>query len=301
MKLVAFDTGCSRDYNNFCEMCLFGFVIANENFEIETSEYMFIKANKPTGRLRNIVRVDSKKLSIAPDYGVVRKIISQIFGLEDVVFIAHSPENNFRHLCIMDRRYGISPIKCKAYDVLVLLRNYVNIPLYSLSDIAGTFGIKFDHSESNHRAKTCIRIVEYICKEERISLKQFIEVCGRGALVDSEIVNHRVLIAFKQKRMELFYSGKMVAKNGKFSNMKFAMSESFENENIEVGFRIGEYVTHNGGIMTKRSSEANVFIWDGNATSKRLGPIYSMNHIKVIKPSELFTIDVAAFSLDCSQ
>ncbi|MCQ2056271.1 MAG: hypothetical protein MJY64_02220 [archaeon] len=298
---MAFDTGCSRDYNNFCEMCLFGFVIANENFEIETSECILIKANKPTGRLRNVVKVDSKKLSMAPDYRAVRKIISQIFGLKDAVFIAHSPENNFRHLCIMDRIHSFSPVKCKAYDILTLLRNYANIHLYSLSGIASILGIKFDYSESNHRAKTCVRIVEYVCKEERISLERFVEVCGRGALVDSEIINHKILTAFKQKRLDLFYSNKMVVKNGKFNNVKFAMSESFENENIELGFRIGEYVIGNGGIMTKRSSEADVFIWDGSSTSKRLGPIYFMDHIKVIRPSELFTTDVSVFLLDCNQ
>ena len=301
MKLIAFDTACSRDYKDFCEICLFGFVVASENFEIEMSGCTPIRASKPTGRLRKIARVDPEKLAVSPDYRAVRKTISQILSRKDAIYVAHSPENNFRHLCIMDRRYGIAPIKCKAYDVFTLLKNYANIPLYSLSGIANTFGIRFNHSENNYRAKTCVRIMEYICKEEKISLKRFIEVCSKGAVVDSEIINHRIVVKSKQKRMEAFYSNMMAVKNGKFSNMKFAVSESFENENIEVGFRIGEYVTRNGGVMTKRSSEADIFVWDGNIASKRLGSVYSSRQVKVVTPSELFLADSSVFSLDYSR
>lgn len=287
MRLIAFDTECSRDYGTYCEMCSFGYAMANENFEFESSRFTLIKASKPTGRLAKIVKVDPKKLATAPEYRTVRRQTSWVFK-EDAIYIAHSPENDFRHFCIMDKKYGGEPINCKAFDILALVKNYANIPSYSLADIARTFGIKFDHTEDNYRAKTCIRIVEYLCKEERISLEQFIETCGKGAVVDSEVIYHRTTLAFKQKKFDDLYS-KNPAPQGKLAGHTVSMAESFENRQIEIGLRIAEFVLHNGGRLTRKVSESDMFIWDGNIESKRLESA-NMSHseMTVISSEELF-------------
>lgn len=287
MRLIAFDTECSRDYGTYCEMCSFGYVVSNDRFEIESSRFTLIKASKPTGRLGKIVKVDPEKLASAPEYKDVRRQTGWVFK-EDAIYIAHSPENDFRHFCIMDKKCGAEPISCKAFDIYALVKNYANISSYSLADIARTFGIRFDHTEDNYRAKTCIRIIEYLCKEEHVSLERFIEACGKGAVVDSEVIYHRTALSFKQKKFNDCY-GKRPSSKGKLSGHTFSMSESFENRQIEIGLRIAEYVIHNGGMLTRKVSESDTFIWDGDISSKRLESANLVQgEMRVISPDELF-------------
>ena len=67
MKIVAFDSECSRDIGLYCEMCTFGYAVANESFNIELSKQIFINASKPTGRSKKFCRTDYSKFKNAPD------------------------------------------------------------------------------------------------------------------------------------------------------------------------------------------------------------------------------------------
>src|SRR5574344_1134000 len=95
MKIVAFDSECSRDIGLYCEMCTFGYAVANESFNIELSKQIFINASKPTGRSK----------------------IESALQKEDTIYVAHSPEVTFRYLCCMDRRNNLEPISCKVFDI----------------------------------------------------------------------------------------------------------------------------------------------------------------------------------------
>ena len=205
MKIVAFDSECSRDIGLYCEMCTFGYAVANESFNIELSKQIFINASKPTGRSKKFCRTDYSKFKNAPRYKVVRSQIESALQKEDTIYVAHSPEVTFRYLCCMDRRNNLEPISCKVFDIHSIVRNYADIPSYGLSNIAKLFGIPYDSKESNVDVKTCIRILQYICKEENLSIEGLLEMCGKGAVVDSEVVYHSTLLKFKQERLQKYY------------------------------------------------------------------------------------------------
>lgn len=291
MKIIAFDSECSRDIGLYCELCMFGYAVADESFNIEVSKQIFVNASKPTGRSKKFCRTDYSKFKNAPRYRVVRSQIESIFGKEDTILISHSPEITFRYLCCMDRREGLGPMRCNVLDIKSMVRNYADIPSYSLSAIAKLFGIPYDSKESNVDAKTCIRIFQYLCKEENTDPVHLIEMCGKGAVVDSEVVYHSTLLSFKKERLQKYYDGKM-HHDGFLNGKVFSMAESFEDQRIEIGFRIAEYVTSNGGKLTRKVSESSSFVWDGNIDSKRLESANLMpdDAMSIISTDELFAM-----------
>lgn len=293
MKIVAFDSECSRDIGLYCEMCTFGYAVANESFNIELSKQIFINASKPTGRSKKFCRTDYSKFKNAPRYKVVRSQIESALQKEDTIYVAHSPEVTFRYLCCMDRRNNLEPISCKVFDIHSIVRNYADIPSYGLSNIAKLFGIPYDSKESNVDVKTCIRILQYICKEENLSIEGLLEMCGKGAVVDSEVVYHSTLLKFKQERLQKYYDGKMPSGSKELEGKVFSMAESFEDQRIEIGFRIADFINHHGGKLTRKVSESNFFIWDGNIDSKRLESANLMadGTIRILTADELFIMN----------
>lgn len=291
MIVVAFDTECSRDFGTHCEMCSFGYVVADSSLSVEISKKSYIKASKPTGRQKKAMRTPYDKFSNAPDYRFTYPVIADVFEQKDAIFISHSPETDFRYLCCMNKRYGMDQIKCVSYDLMTIVRNYADIPSYSLSGMMKTFGLPYDRKVENCDAKACIEILKYICKEEHATLEQLLEACGRGALVDSEVINHRTLLTFKQERLGKYYD-RQPRKNGRFSGVTFSMAESFEGPRIEIGFHIAETIDHLGGRLTRKVSESQVFVWDGILDSKRLQSV-NMNdkEIEIISTDELFSSD----------
>ena len=289
--MIAFDTECSRDFGSHCEMCSFGYVVADSNLNVEFSRKCYIKASKPTGRQKKAMRTPYERFSDAPSYQSIYPVIKDVFKQRDAVFISHSPETDFRDICSMNRTHGTGQIGCRAYDILTIVRNYADLPAYSLSGIMHTFGLPYDRKAENADAKACIDILRYICKEENTTFDQLLQVCGRGAVVDSEVINHRTLLKFRQDRLNRYYDQKPVS-GGKFKGLTFSMSESFEGPKIEIGFHIAQLITHYGGRMTRKVSESQVFVWDGSLDSKRLESV-NMNRepIEVITTDELFSPD----------
>lgn len=271
---------------------MFGYAIADESFNIELSKQIFINASKPTGRSRKFCRTDHSKFKNAPRYKVVRSQIESALQKEDAIYISYSPEITFRYLCCMDRKDNLRPIPCKVYDIHTMVRNYADIPSYGLSSIAKLFNIPYDGKEPNVDAKTCIRIMQYLCKEENLTPEQLLELCGKGALVDSEVVYHSTLLKFKQERLQRYYDGKIRSEGKELDGKVFSMAESFEERRIEIGFRIADFVTHHGGKLTRKVSESNCFIWDGDIHSKRLESANLMpdDAITVMTTDELFNM-----------
>ena len=291
MNVIAFDTECSRDFGTHCEMCSFGYVVADSELSVEISRKCYIKASKPTGRQKKAMRTPYERFSDAPEYPSIYPALKDIFDQEDTIFISHSPETDFRYICCMNRRYGQGQVSCKAYDILTVVRNYADIPNYSLSGIMRTFGLKYNRKEENADAKACIEILRYICKEERTTLEQLLLVCGKGAVVDSEVINHRTLLKFKQERLNKYYE-RQPKKDGKFKGFTFSMAESFEGQKIEIGFHIAETISYHGGKLTRKVSESQVFVWDGIMDSKRLESVnLNTDPIEVINTDQLFSSD----------
>ncbi|MCQ2052577.1 MAG: hypothetical protein MJZ03_01375 [archaeon] len=291
MIVVAFNTECSRDFGTYCEMCSFGYVVANSDLKIELSKKFYIKALKPTGRQKRVLKTPFENFKNAPRYSDVYPIIKNVFEQKNAIFISHSPETDFRYISCMARRYGLSPILCTAYDILSIVRNYANIHTYSLSGIMKIFGLKYAKNIENADAKACVDILKYICDEEHTDLKQLLMICGKNATVDSEVIHYRTTLKIKQKRLDIYYSKKSNG-SGKFKGFAFSMDESFENSKIEIGFHIAEIVTHYGGTLTRKVSESQVFVWDGRIDSKRLESVnVNKSHIEVITTKELFSSD----------
>lgn len=272
-------------------MCSFGYVVADSSLSVEISKKCYIKASKPTGRQKKAMRTPYEKFSNAPEYKSVYPIIADILEQKDAVFISHSPETDFRYICCMNRRYGLEQFKCNSYDILTIVRNYADLPSYSIPGIMKTFGLNYDRKVENYNAKACIEILKYICKEENTTLEKLLEVCGRGAVVDSQVINHRTLLSFKQERLNKFYD-KEPKTDGKFKGFTFSMAESFEEARIEIGFHIAETIAHQGGKLTRKVSESQIFVWDGILDSKRLESVnVNRTPIEVISTDQLFSSD----------
>ena len=109
--------------------------------------------------------------------------------------------------------------------------------------------------------------------------------------MDSEVINHRTLLRFKQERLNKYYD-KSPKSEGKFKGLSFSMAESFEGDRIEIGFHVAETILHHGGKLTRKVSDSQVFVWDGILDSKRLQSAnMDAKDIEIITTNELFSSD----------
>ena len=94
MIVIAFDTECSRDFGTNCEMCSFGYVVADADLKVEISRKICIKASKPTGRQKKALRTPYEKFKNAPEYTSMYPAIKDIFDQKD----AYSSQNRLRRI-----------------------------------------------------------------------------------------------------------------------------------------------------------------------------------------------------------
>ena len=79
-RIITFDTECSVNYADYCEMCSFGYAEYDlEGNEIAREE-IYIRAREPKGRLREKCQADYSKFKDAPkwelQYQKIREILS---------------------------------------------------------------------------------------------------------------------------------------------------------------------------------------------------------------------------------
>ena len=182
MRYLIFDIECC-DGKHICE---FGYVIANENFEIQEKQVLLINPEYPFN-LKDRPGQDDLELYFSeeeyyssPIFPCRYEAIKELIEYEDQIVIGHSISNDIGFLRTACRKYKLAPIDFSFLDSQCVYREFSNHknPV-SLENAEKT--LKLNKPEYLHKsdddAKLTMELVQSVCQQLEVTLPELMELC----------------------------------------------------------------------------------------------------------------------------
>ena len=182
MRYLVFDIECC-DGKNICE---FGYVIANENFEITEKEVLLIN---PVEKFNLTGRSYSPDITLyyteeqyynAPKFPVAYKRIKSLLERADQIVIGYSISNDIKFLRTACKKYKLPPIEFSFVDSQRVYGEFFNIKnRVSLANAEVTLELskpEYLH-KSDDDAKRTLELVQKICDYLGTALQDLHELC----------------------------------------------------------------------------------------------------------------------------
>lgn len=267
-RIISFDTECSVNYADHCEMCSFGYA----EFDLEgnklAEEEIYIKARPAKGRLKEKCQADPEKYVNAPiwrdQYPKIRKILTR----PDTAYIAHSCKSDIGFLMQMNRGRNTNQFYFRVFDTLGLLQDALpNVGKYNLPYLADTLGIEHDSHVSLSDAIVCFRVLEEAADMNGKTVKEMLTDYRETCLFDSlDVLRDNYRIELRHQIEDLKHR-EGHPKEGPLLGKKFAATKKLEKEDPEAMLAFARTVIKNGGEYVSSLTVANVFMWDGDKDS----------------------------------
>ena len=172
MKLLFFDIECAGVHKTYAKICVFGYVLCDEKFNILEKEDILIN---PRGKFELTDRKGEKGIVLPYEYEEFKKqpafpkIYSRIKELlqdEDTRVLGHAVLNDVKYLNLECRRFRLPALKYSFADSQLLFMSFKNDFSHQcgLEHIAEELGVDFTPHRALDYADATMRIVEAMCK-----------------------------------------------------------------------------------------------------------------------------------------
>lgn len=268
-RIISFDTECSVNYADHCEMCSFGYA----EFDLEgnklAEEEIYIKARPAKGRLKEKCQADPEMYVNAPiwkeQYPKIRKILTR----PDTVYIAHSCKSDIGFLMQMNRGRSTNQFYFRVFDTLGILQDALpNIGKYNLPYLADTLGIEHDSHVSLSDAIVCFRVLEEVADMSGKTVKEMLTDYVHEHLFDSmDVLRDNYRIELRHQLEDIRTSSRGNPVQGPLTGKRFAATKKMEKEDPEAMLAFARTVLKHGGEYVSSLTVANIFMWDGDKDS----------------------------------
>ncbi len=268
-RIISFDTECSVNYADHCEMCSFGYA----EFDLEgnklAEEEIYIKARPAKGRLKEKCQADPEKYVNAPVWKEQYPKIKKILTRPDTVYIAHSCKSDIGFLMQMNRGRFTNQFYFRVFDTLGILQDALpNIGKHNLPYLADTLGIEHDSHVSLSDAIVCFRVLEEVADMSGVTVKEMLTQYSNDFLFDSlDVLRDNYRIELRHQIDDIKAAGRRNPIQGPLTGKIFASTKKMEKEDPEAMLAFARTVLKNGGEYVSSLTVANVFIWDGDKDS----------------------------------
>lgn len=286
MKYVFFDIECACVYKNVAKICVFGYVVTNERFEVTEREDVLINPNGKfhlTDRKGNaglVLPYNYADFKNYPDFRAVYPKIKTLLEDKDTLVFGHATVNDVNYLRLETKRYRLPSFKFKFYDTQFFYMNCENVfsRQIGLQAMAEELGVEYTPHRAVDDSYATMRVCEALCKRESTDVEGLIARYGiaAGSLEKYNIVlqTSARLSAYQTEREEVraahakaheqFYRfvNKYMnrrKKGGSLEGKTFCFAKEIE-EDTELSQRLAGAIFSSGGTYTSRPSECNVYI-----------------------------------------
>ena len=182
MKYFVFDIECCDSVN----ICEFGYVIANESFEILEKNVLLINPECPFNFSGRSARNDFKLYFSEEEYFRSPKFpsryntIKELIEAPDQIVIGHAICNDIGFLKTACKRYGLGPINFKFLDSQKVYGEFFNQSMgNSLANAEVSLNLnkpEYLH-KSDDDAKLTLELIESVCKQLEVSITELMKLC----------------------------------------------------------------------------------------------------------------------------
>lgn len=286
MRVLFYDIeSCTGHYGDICE---FGYLIINEDFEIEVEENIYIDPNtKFDNRIkREILLQDEEFYRLQPDFKYYYNKIRNLLKKVDFV-VGYSTTNDVEYLNHECYNYNLPFIDYSFYDVQKLIVEYDNnAATYSLEKALELFEINNEgilHNAVDDAHNTML-ILKKICANLKLSLKEVLLVTNKiidntkSGIIESVAINnfikdekYRTIIKeYKTEQVTwdayhilIDYIKKIKVNkktNSKLNKFKFTFERSFINSHFYQMFNITKILADNGAKVVNKHEKFDYYV-----------------------------------------
>ncbi len=182
MNLLFFDIECAGVHKTYAKICVFGYVLCDERFNIIKKEDILIN---PRGRFELTDRKGEKGIVLPYEYAEFKHhpTFTQVYPhikelLEDpenFVF-GHAVLNDVKYLNLETKRFHLPSFRFSFADSQLIFMTHINdySRQFGLEYIASALGVEFTPHRAADDAYATMRIVEAICKAREVEVKDLL-------------------------------------------------------------------------------------------------------------------------------
>lgn len=273
MKYVTFDIECAQYFPQSTPICNFGYVIADENFQILKRKDLIINPKMPFRLEKHYNRDDSLPYRQS-DYDQAKKfdeVYSEILRFLDndyYILIGHSMFQKIPYLLFEAKRYQLSLPNFRYFDLAILYKKFLNEKeLVSMRKIADHLQLKLTSHKSDENALIMMKGVQHLLESSQKNLQESLNFWNEGY---EEVKNFgQKKIKIRQKNsFDLFLEQYQTTSLGeKLEGKRICFSTFLENNQEYLPFV--KFIIDQGGIYTKCIDECHIFVMIENKPCKR--------------------------------
>ena len=185
MEYVFFDIECACVYKNVAKICVFGYCVADENFNILRKEDILINPNgkfhlTDRGGDGIVLPYDYDDFKKYPDFKAFYPKIKQLLEGEDNLVFGHAAVNDVKYLNLETKRYKLPSFAFQFADTQVLYMAMTETfdRQAGLESLTQIFEIDYTPHCAADDAYATMRIAQAMCERDGCTLPELMEKYG---------------------------------------------------------------------------------------------------------------------------
>lgn len=304
MEYVFFDIECASVTKEFAKICVFGYCITDEQFNIIEKEDILVN---PKGGFHLTDRKGREGIVLPYDYAAFKKypafpavyprIRAMLENKNHLVF-GHATGNDVKYLNLETKRFRLPALVFDFYDTQLLYMSMINAfdRQYGLEGIVQALGIQFTPHRAADDAYATMRAAQAMCLREGVALPVLLEKYGvlpgrtaKGKTVKGssrasvlcEEEKRRAREAREKAHIEFCAlierkNRKKPLRSGEFYGKVFSFSRAIEYDSPIVEAYIEE-IYRRGGRCSSHSDRCNVYVCSQTENDRRLQNALAVN------------------------
>ncbi len=293
MKFVFFDIECAGVRKFYAKICVFGYVVCDEKFNIIEKCDLLIN---PQGRFELTDRKGEKGIILPYEYGIFKKqpTFQQVYPkikslLEDgeTRVLGHAVLNDVKYLNLETRRFRLPSFRFSFADSQLLFMSSINdfSHQFGLEHIANELGVEFTPHRAVDDAYATMRVVQAMCERYGCDLDGLCKELGfTYGKIENYTVTRPQTRSFKSYKRErkaakiaranariAFYnnlSRKRFKRGGLLGGKTFNFSRAIEDD-VEQSIPLVDKIYSLGGKYSQHVEECDYVVRpDGDETDR---------------------------------
>lgn len=312
MEYVFFDIECACVYKNVAKICVFGYCVADENFNIIKKEDILINPNgkfhlTDRGGEGTVLPYDYDDFKKYPDFKKFYPRIRELLEGEDKMVFGHAAVNDVKYLNLETKRYRLPSFKFRFADTQVLYMAMTETfdRQAGLESLTQIFEIDYTPHCAADDAYATMRIAQEMCEKEGCTLPELLEKFGIrfGKIENYQFSNcssRRRTDYLKEKSRlkrergekrakfnDFVYGYRVRPQTDEFKGKRFSFSRSIEEE-LPLAKKLVKEIVRRGGRYSLKLSGCNAFVEEEGDASVRSEAAHKLHDEGKI--SELYTL-----------
>ena len=312
MEYVFFDIECACVYKNVAKICVFGYCVADENFNIIKKEDILINPNgkfhlTDRGGDGIVLPYDYEDFKKYPDFKKFYPRIRELLEGEDKTVFGHAAINDVKYLNLETKRYRLPSFRFRFADTQVLYMAMTETldRQAGLESLTQIFEIDYTPHCAADDAYATMRIAQEMCEKENCTLPELLEKYGIrfGRIENYQFSNcssrrrsdylkekSRLKRERGEKRAkfnDFVYGYRVRPQSDEFRGRRFSFSRSIEEE-LPLAKRLVKEIVRRGGKYSLKLSGCNTFVEEEGDESVRCEAAHKLQSEGKI--SDIFTL-----------